>query len=89
MLIDSNIRKFPIVKLQVDTPYFVGEVEAMCMENPICNLVIGNLPGAGGAKSTKVTEHEPAAQGNTDQEQGQAVVTIGPTLRRLSSTCSH
>ncbi len=48
-LIDGTIRQFPTAKIRVDTPYYRGKLEAMCMQNPICDLVIGNLPGAKGA----------------------------------------
>ena len=29
LLIDNTVRKVPIVKIQVDTPYLKGEVEAV------------------------------------------------------------
>ena len=45
VLIDGTVRKFPLAKVQVDTPYYVGEVECMCMEKPICDLIIGNFLG--------------------------------------------
>ena len=46
VLIDGTVRKFPIALVKVDTPFFNGEVEAMCMSAPIYDLVIGNVPGA-------------------------------------------
>ena len=45
-LIDGTVKRFPVAMIQVDTPYYTGCIEAMCMENPIQDLVIGNLPGA-------------------------------------------
>ena len=45
VLLDGTVRKFPLAKVQVDTPYYVGEVECMCMEKPICDLIIGNFLG--------------------------------------------
>jgi hypothetical protein len=45
VLIDGTIRRFPIARIQVDTPYYSGEVEAMCMKKPIYDLVIGNIQG--------------------------------------------
>ena len=30
----------------MDTLFYRREVEVMCMEDPICDLVIGNIPGA-------------------------------------------
>ena len=45
VLIDGTARRFPIAKVKVNTPYYIGEVEAMCMKQPIYDLVIGNIPG--------------------------------------------
>ena len=36
----------PIAKIQVDTPYYVGEVEALCDQEPVADLIIGNITGA-------------------------------------------
>ena len=46
VLIDGTLRKFPVAMVTVDTPYFVGDIEAMCMEQPIYDLVIGNIDSA-------------------------------------------
>ena len=32
LLIDGTVRKVPVAKIQVDTPYYVGDVEALCMK---------------------------------------------------------
>ena len=42
LLIDSTARKVPIAKIDVDTPYLKGQVEAQCLPDPIYDLVIGN-----------------------------------------------
>ncbi len=31
--------------IQIDTPVFAGYVQALCLPNPICDLIIGNIPG--------------------------------------------
>ena len=36
----------PIVKIEVDTPYCVVEVEALCVQEPVADLIIGNITGA-------------------------------------------
>ena len=36
----------PITKIEVDTPYYVGEVEALCVQEPVADLIIGNITGA-------------------------------------------
>ena len=45
ILIDGTVKKVPMAKIHVDTPFYVGDVEAMSMENPIYPLVLGNIPG--------------------------------------------
>ncbi len=40
VLIDGTVRRFPTAAIHVDTPYYTGDVEAMCMERPIYDLII-------------------------------------------------
>ena len=44
-LIDGMIRQFPLAKISVDTPFFTGKVEVICLKKPLYDLVIGNIPG--------------------------------------------
>ena len=44
-LADGTKRKFPVGKLNVDTPYYTGKIEALCMPEPVCDLVLGNIDG--------------------------------------------
>ncbi len=46
ILLDGSILKVPMAKVSIDTPYLTGSVIAMCMEHPIYDLVVGNVPGA-------------------------------------------
>ena len=46
LLIDNTVRKVPIAKISVDTPYFSGQTEAQCLPDTIYDLIIGNVPGA-------------------------------------------
>ena len=45
LLIDRTVRIMPIATLYVSTPYYDGTVTALCVDNPIYDLVIGNIPG--------------------------------------------
>ena len=45
VLIDGTIRCFPVVLIHVNTPYFVGQTEALCMDNPVYDLILGNIHG--------------------------------------------
>ena len=46
VLIDGTVTKVPIAKVHIDTPFFVGETDAMVMESPIYPLVVKNILGA-------------------------------------------
>ena len=45
VLIDGTVRRVPVAKIYVNTPYYVGDVEALCMDKPVYDLIIGNIPG--------------------------------------------
>ena len=46
MTVNRTLIRAPIVKIEVDTPFYTETVEAMCMKNPLFDLIIGNVPGA-------------------------------------------
>ena len=46
LLIDNTVWQVSIVKVQVDTPYLKGEVEAQCLPDTLYDLIIGNVEGA-------------------------------------------
>jgi len=46
ILIDGTIRRTPVAEILVDTPYYRGLTTAVCMTNPIYDLIIGNVKGA-------------------------------------------
>ncbi|KAJ8041269.1 hypothetical protein HOLleu_12040 [Holothuria leucospilota] len=40
------IMKYPVVQIEVDTPFYLGKVLAVAMKTPIFDLVLGNnIPG--------------------------------------------
>ena len=45
LLIDNTVRKVPIARITVDTPYLSGEVEVQCLPDAIYDLIIGNVAG--------------------------------------------
>jgi len=45
ILIDGTERQFRVAKVHIDTPFYKGEVEAMVMDNPLYDLILGNIPG--------------------------------------------
>jgi len=51
MLIDGVVKRFPTAIVKIDTPYYKGTVKALCMENPVQELIVGNVSGAKGVEA--------------------------------------
>jgi len=51
VLIDGVVKCFPTAIINVDTPFFKGVTKASCMDNPIKEMIIGNIPGALGVEN--------------------------------------
>ena len=45
MMLDHSILKVPTTRYHVCTSWFSGEVRAMCLENLVYDLIIGNITG--------------------------------------------
>ncbi|XP_061190531.1 uncharacterized protein LOC133198457 [Saccostrea echinata] len=43
ILADGSSVKVPVATISIDTPYITGTFEAWCMDNPIYDLIIGNV----------------------------------------------
>ena len=46
ILADGTMRVCPVARINVITPFYVGQVEELIMDNPVYDLIIGNIPGA-------------------------------------------
>jgi hypothetical protein len=46
MLADSTKRTVPVAKVDIDSPYLTGKFDVWCMENPVCDLIIGEVSNA-------------------------------------------
>lgn len=44
-LADGTIRKLPEAQIEVQTPYYSGRVNALCMKTPLYDLILGNING--------------------------------------------
>ena len=44
-MVTSRLEEYPVAWIQVDTPVFSGYLQALCLPDPIYDLVIGNIPG--------------------------------------------
>ncbi|XP_077499788.1 uncharacterized protein LOC144110628 isoform X1 [Amblyomma americanum] len=49
-LVDSTVRYLPEARILVSTPYYTGQVVAKCVDQPIYNLILGNITGARGVE---------------------------------------
>ena len=43
-MMNNTVVEAPIAIINIDTPYYVGEVRAMCLADALYDLVIGNIP---------------------------------------------
>ncbi|XP_072143700.1 uncharacterized protein [Dermacentor andersoni] len=48
VLLDGSTSYLPEAVVQVNTPYFSGKLTVTCMDEPLYDLVLGNLPGVRG-----------------------------------------
>ena len=46
MLIDGIFKRYPTAMVELDTPYFSGRTKVLCMDNPVQDIIIGNIAGA-------------------------------------------
>ena len=57
MLIDGVIKRYRTTVVELKTLYYTGTVKALCMENPVQDMIIGNVSGVLGAETQINTEH--------------------------------
>ena len=86
LLIDNKARKVPIVKIDVDTPYLKGQLEAQCLPDPIYDLVIGNVPGARAADDPDLSWQDYLQEANTVTAKSQAKMAGESSLLKIPST---
>ena len=46
MMVDRKLKRAPMAKVEVDIPFNIGTVEALCLQDPLFDLIIGYVPGA-------------------------------------------
>jgi len=52
ILIDGTVRRTPVAEIEIETPYYTGKVKAVCMHNPLYDVIIGNVPGVSDEDNT-------------------------------------
>jgi len=48
MLIDGVVKRYPTTIVDLDTPYYTGMAKVLCMDTPVQDIIVGNIPGAHG-----------------------------------------
>lgn len=46
ILADGSTITVPVAEVSINSPFLKGRHEAWCMENPVYDLIVGNVPGA-------------------------------------------
>jgi len=63
-------KRFATAMVDLDMPYFTGTIKALCMEHPIQEIIIGNIPGASDPQEVNVQTgnvvHKPNENTNTN-----------------------
>ena len=45
-MIDESTQRYPLAMVEIDCPFFTGKTEALCMDDTLYDLVIGNIDGS-------------------------------------------
>ncbi len=61
VMADSRVSIVPVAWVTIDTPFYKGTVRAACMETPLCDLILGNIPGVKGPEELLSTEVDAVA----------------------------
>ena len=54
VLIDGTVRQTPVAEIDIETPFLTGRVTAVCMRNPLYDLIIGNVNGVSDTLSSEL-----------------------------------
>ena len=46
LMADRTVRKVPHARIEIHTPYYMGNVKAVCLTDALYDLLIGNIEGA-------------------------------------------
>ncbi|XP_070180343.1 uncharacterized protein [Littorina saxatilis] len=41
----GRVERFPVALIDIDTPFFAGKVKACVVDEPVCDLILGNIEG--------------------------------------------
>ena len=61
-VLDGTVGRAEVAVVDVESPVFSGQVECLCLKSPICDLIIGNVPGASAVDAPEVVAVSTRAQ---------------------------
>lgn len=85
VLLDRSTSHLPEAIVQVNTPYFTGMLKVACMDQPLYDLVLGNLPGVRGPYDPD-SDWKQATHTQVDELPAQAHPTKSPVTSRSASS---
>ena len=57
MLIDGVDERYPTAVVDLDTPYYTGMAKVLCMDTPVQDIIVGNIPDARGPDTDTKLRH--------------------------------
>jgi len=54
ILIDGTVRRTPVAEIEIETPILYRQSESVCMDNPLYDVIIGNVPGVSDEDNTRL-----------------------------------
>jgi len=79
VLIDRTVRRTPVANIEIQTPYLSGMVKAVCMKQPLYDLIVGDVEGV----KEEIPTNNAKAEGEILHQQGQATETRGQKKRQV------
>ncbi|KAJ8032705.1 hypothetical protein HOLleu_26306 [Holothuria leucospilota] len=81
VLLDGTILDVPVATISIDTPFYVGQVQALVMTRPIYDLIVGNIPNVR-EPSSPDPDWAPTEVNRGLNSEGGAVETRGQIAKR-------
>ena len=73
----------PVVRIMVDTPYFTGQYNALSVEKPVYDIVVGNISGARDANDPDINWRP-----NVDLKEDTSDGTHGVTTDEITASAN-
>ena len=97
MTMDRTLKRAPMAKIEVNTPFYLGTVKALRLQDPLFDLIIGNVPEAKRSDNpnpewgvvTAVATRAQARSGKDPKPLKMQEVTDKRSINKTSSRCKR